>query len=102
MLVVHVFVHVKPESIEEFIQATIENAHSSLLEPGIVRFDVVQQDDDPGKFVLIEVYRALDDPSRHKETAHYARWSEVVKPMMAEPRFSVKYHNLVPEDSRLG
>lgn len=102
MLVVHVFVHVKPECIEEFILATIENARHSLQEPGIVRFDVVQQNDDPGKFVLIEIYRTADDPSRHKETAHYARWSEVVKPMMAEPRYSVKYHNLFPEDSRLG
>ena len=102
MLVVHVFVHVKSEYIEEFTQATMENARNSIQEPGIVRFDLVQQDDDPRKFVLIEIYRTSDDPSRHKETAHYARWSNVVKPMMAEPRYSEKYHNIFPDDSHLG
>ena len=102
MLVVQVFVHVKLGFIQEFIHATVENARNSIQEPGIVRFDVVQQDDDHSKFVLIEIYRTPDAPGRHKETAHYARWSNVVKPMMAEPRYSAKYHNIFPDDSHLG
>jgi (4S)-4-hydroxy-5-phosphonooxypentane-2,3-dione isomerase len=99
MLVVHVFVHVKPEFLEEFIQATIENARNSIQEPGVARFDVLQQNDDPCKFVLVEFYRTPDDPSRHKETKHYARWRDAVESMMAEPRYSLKYHNIYPEDS---
>ena len=99
MLVVHVMVQVKPDYLEEFIQATLENARNSILEPGIARFDVVQQNDDPYKFVLIEIYRTQDDPSRHKETVHYARWRDAVEKMMAVPRYSVKYHNLFPEDA---
>ena len=102
MLVVHVYVHVKTDYIEKFIKATTENARNSIQEPGIVRFDVVQQIDDPGKFVLVEIYRTADDTSRHKETAHYARWSDVVKPMMAEQRYSLKFHNIFPDNSRLG
>ena len=99
MLIVHVFVHVKPDSVDAFIEATRENARSSLREPGIARFDVVQQDDDPTRFVLIEAYRTADDPARHKETAHYAAWRDAVEPMMAEPRRSVKYHEIHPEPS---
>ena len=99
MLVVHVCVHVKPEYLEDFIRATIENARCSLQEPGIARFDVLQENDNPCKFVLIEIYRTSDDPARHKETAHYARWRDAVEKMMAEPRASVKYHNLYPDDS---
>ncbi len=98
MLVVHVFVHVKPEFLDEFIHATIENAHNSIQEPGVARFDFVQQNDDLCKFVLVEIYRTPDAPSRHKETAHYARWRDTVEKMMAEPRYSVKYHNLYPGD----
>jgi (4S)-4-hydroxy-5-phosphonooxypentane-2,3-dione isomerase len=97
MLVVHVFVHVKPECLEDFIQATIENARNSIQEPGIARFDVVQQDDDPCKFLLIEIYRTPQDPSRHKDTPHYAMWRDAVEVMMAEPRASVKYHILFPD-----
>ena len=98
MLVVHVFVHVKPEYVEAFTAATIENARDSVREPGIARFDVIQQQDDPTRFVLVEVYRTPDDPARHKETAHYARWRDSVAEMMAEPRSSVKYANLFPDD----
>jgi len=98
MLVVHVFVHVKPEAVEAFKAATLENARNSVQEPGIARFDVVQQVDDPTRFVLVEVYRAADDPGRHKETAHYKRWRETVADMMAEPRYSVKYTNVFPDD----
>ncbi len=98
MLVVHVFVHVKPEAVEAFKAATLENARNSVQEPGIARFDVVQQVDDPTRFVLVEVYRTADDPARHKETAHYKRWRETVADMMAEPRYSVKYTNVFPDD----
>jgi len=97
MLIVHVFVHVKPESVDAFAAATLENARNSIREPGIVRFDVVQQEDDPTRFLLIEIYRTPADPARHKETAHYAAWRDAVEPMMAEPRRSVKYGALFPE-----
>jgi len=99
MLVVHVHVHVKPESVEAFKQATIENAIQSLQEPGIARFDIVQQNDDPTRFVLVECYRTPDDPARHKETAHYAQWRDAVAGMMAEPRASEKFSNVFPEDA---
>ena len=91
MLIVHVHVHVKAECVEEFQQVALENARESVKEPGIARFDVVQQTDDPTLFVLVEVYRTADAPAKHKETAHYAKWRDAVAPMMAEPRTSVKY-----------
>ena len=97
MIIVHVFVHVKPENVEAFTAATLENARQSVNEPGIVRFDVVQQDDDPTQFLLIEIYRNAGDPALHKETAHYAKWRDTVASMMAEPRRSMKYHALFPE-----
>ena len=99
MFIVHVLVHVKPDYIEAFKQASLENARNSVQEPGVARFDVIQQHDDPTRFVLVEVYRTVDDPARHKETAHYLRWRETVARMMAEPRQGVKYDNLFPEDS---
>ena len=99
MLIVHVHVLVKPECVEAFRQATLENGRQSVLEPGIARFDVVQQEDDPTRFVLVEAYRTPEAPARHKETAHYATWREAVAPMMAEPRRSVKYRNAFPEDA---
>ena len=99
MLVVHVHVHVKPEYIEAFKQASLDNARQSVREPGIARFDVVQQQDDPTRFVLVEVYRHADAPARHKETPHYARWRDTVAPMMAEPRSSVKFNNVFPDDA---
>jgi quinol monooxygenase YgiN len=98
MFIVHVFVHVKPELVEAFIDATLENARNSVQEPGIARFDVVQQLDDPNRFVLVEVYRTSDDPARHKETAHYKTWRATVADMMAEPRSSVKYANVYPNE----
>jgi quinol monooxygenase YgiN len=97
MLIVHVFVHVKPERAGEFAAATLENARNSVREPGVIRFDVIQQEDDPTRFVLVEIYRSLADPARQKETAHYATWRDAVEPMMAEPRRSVKYRALWPE-----
>ena len=96
MLVVHVHVHVRPGSEAAFAEATRENARQSVREPGVVRFDVVQQTDDPTRFVLVEVYRTADDPARHKETAHYAVWRDAVEPMMAEPRRSVRYAEVFP------
>lgn len=99
MLIVHVHVQVKPEAVEAFREATLENARLSVQEPGIARFDVVQQAEDPARFVLVEVYRTDDAPARHKETAHYARWRDTVADMMAEPRRSVKYRNLFPADA---
>jgi quinol monooxygenase YgiN len=96
MLVVHVHVHVKEGSIDAFKEATRANARQSVQEPGIARFDVVQQQDDPAQFVLVEVYRTPEDPARHKETAHYQTWRETVADMMASPRHSVKYANVYP------
>lgn len=98
MLVVHVHVRVKPECVEAFKQATAENARASLQEPGIARFDAVQQMEDPTRFVLVEAYRTPADPARHKETAHYATWRDAVAPMMAESRTSVKFANVFPAD----
>ncbi len=98
MLIVHVHVHVKPEFVEQFRQASLMNARSSVQEPGIARFDVLQQADDPARFVLVEVYRDAGAPARHKETAHYAAWRDAVADMMAEPRWSVKYSNVFPFD----
>ena len=91
MLIVHVHVHVKPDSVEAFRQATLDNASNSVKEPGVVRFDVVQQQDDPTRFVLVEVYRSVEATTAHKETAHYAKWRDTVAGMMAEPRSSLKY-----------
>ena len=94
MLIVHVQVHVKPEHIEAFKLATIENAGNSVKEPGIARFDVVQQAGDPSRFVLVEAYRDAEAPARHKATAHYKAWAERVADMLAEPRSRVVYGNI--------
>jgi quinol monooxygenase YgiN len=99
MLVVHVHVHVKPEHIDSFKQATLANACESLKEPGVARFDVVQQQDDPARFVLVEVYRDAAAAAAHKETKHYPVWRDAVAPLMAEPRFSVKFNNIFPNDT---
>jgi quinol monooxygenase YgiN len=100
MLVVHVHVHVKSECIEAFKQATLANARESLKEPGVARFDVVQQQDDPTRFVLMEVYRDANAATAHKETRHYPVWRDAVAPMMVEPRFSVKFNNVFPDDDQ--
>jgi (4S)-4-hydroxy-5-phosphonooxypentane-2,3-dione isomerase len=97
MLIVHVHVCVKPESVAAFRQATIENARASIQEPGIARFDVVEQQDDATQFVLIEVYRTTEAAAAHKETAHYAKWRDAVVDMMAEPRRSVKFNAVFPD-----
>jgi len=99
MLIVHVHVHVKTECVEAFRAATLANARASVREPGIARFDVCAQQDDPTRFVLVEVYRDAAAPALHKETAHYATWRDTVAPMMASPRSSVKFTNLHPDDA---
>ena len=98
MLIVHVHVQVKPEFLEAFKHASMENARHSVQEPGIARFDVVQQQDDPTRFVLVEAYRTPEAPAAHKETKHYQAWRDAVAPMMAEPRSSVTFANLFPHD----
>ncbi|UCF95491.1 MAG: antibiotic biosynthesis monooxygenase [Desulfobacterales bacterium] len=102
MFIVHVFVHVKSDKVEEFKSASMENARNSLQEPGVARFDVIQQQDDPRRFVLVEVYRTADDPARHKETPHYQEWRETVENMMAEPRRAIKYQNVFPGEGGWG
>jgi autoinducer 2-degrading protein len=97
MLIVHVFAHVKPECVQMFKEATVQNARQSVQEPGIARFDVVQQLDDPTRFVLIEIYRTADASSAHKETAHYLKWRDLVAPMMSEPRASTKFAAVFPD-----
>ncbi len=98
MLIVHVFVKVKPEQVEAFRAATLENARNSVQEPGIARFDVLQEQDEPTRFVLVEVYRTSEDPGKHKETSHYQKWRDTVADMMAEPRTSIKYTNVFPDE----
>ena len=96
MVIIHVHIHVKPDRIEDFKRATLENARNSLKEPGIARFDFLRRKDDPNRFVLIEVYRTPEDPARHKETAHYQKWRDAVADWMAEPRKGVSYEALFP------
>ena len=98
MLAIHVSVHVKSQYIEAFKNASTENARQSVKEPGVARFDVMQQADDPTRFVLVEVYRTSDDPARHKETDHYLKWRDTVAEMMAEPRSAIKYTNIFPDE----
>lgn len=97
MLIVVVHIHVKPDCIEAFITATVDNVTNSLKEPGIARFDFIQQSDDPGRFLLIEAYRDAEAPALHKRTGHYARWRDTVESMMAQPRFSTKCVNIAPD-----
>ncbi len=102
MLIVHVHVHVKEGMEEAFRRESLQNAQKSIEEPGIARFDVLQQADDPRRFVLVEVYRTPEDPARHKETEHYQAWRCKVAEMMAEPRHSVNYGNVFPDDQGWG
>jgi len=98
LLIVHVDVHVKPDAVEAFRAATLANARASLSEPGVARFDVLQDRDDPTRFVLTEVYRTADAPAAHKETAHYRIWRDTVADLMAEVRTSRKFVNVFPDD----
>lgn len=100
MLVVHVHVHVKPECIDAFKTATLENASASLKEPGVARFDVIQNQGNPTHFILVEVYATDDAPAAHKETRHYQIWRDTVADMMAEPRASDKFVSIFPSEPR--
>ncbi len=102
MHIMHVFIHVKADKLEEFRKATEANASASIQEQGVARFDFLQQADDPTRFLLVEVYRTPEDAGKHKETAHYNRWREIVEPLLAEPRSRITYHNLVPDDAGWG
>ena len=99
MHIVHVFIHVKPEFIEPFKAACLDNASNSVQEAGVRRFDVIQQQDDATRFVLLEVYRDEAANAAHKETAHYARWRDTVAEWMVEPRYAVKYTNIFPDEA---
>jgi autoinducer 2-degrading protein len=99
MLVVLVYCHVKAEFVDIFRQACIENASSSVKEPGIARFDVLQDSEDPTRFTLVEVYRTPDAPARHRETAHYQIWRDTVAEILAEPRTRTLNYNVFPDDS---
>src|SRR6185437_3658356 len=98
MLVVHVHVRVRPGQVEEFLAATLVNARASLAEPGVLRFDVIQDDADPAHWVLVEVYRDVDASAAHKLTQHYATWRDAVAEMMAEPRASTRFSAVFPPD----
>ncbi len=100
MLVVHVHLHIKDEFIDQFKETSIENARNSIKEPGIARFDVIQSNDDPARFVLNEVYRTMEAAAAHKDTDHYKKWRDAVEEMMVEPRYSIKYTNLFPKDEK--
>ena len=99
LIIVHVHVHVKPDAVEAFRAATLDNARASVREPGVARFDVLQAADDPTRFVLCEVYRTADAPAAHKETAHYKKWRDTVTDLMAEPRVGTRYANVFPDAS---
>lgn len=98
MLIVHVFIHVKPDQVEAFKGATLENARNSMREEGVERFDVIQQELDPTRFVLVEVYRAPEAQLSHRETAHYQKWRAQAEPMMVEPRTSIRYVSVFPAE----
>jgi quinol monooxygenase YgiN len=99
MLILHVHIQVKPECIEAFKAASLANARASVQEPGVARFDVCQQNDDPARFILLEAYRDAAGHAAHRETPHYALWRDSVNSMMATTRTSVKYTNLFPDDA---
>jgi len=98
MVIVHVYCHVKPEHVDRFRDASLENARESLKEPGVARFDLVQEAEDPTRFALLEVYRTEADPPKHKETAHYAKWRDTVEGLLVEPRSRTRYTNVAPPD----
>lgn len=97
MVIVHVHVRVVADGVEAFREASLSNARASIQEPGIARFDVIQQEDDQTRFELIEIYRTPEAAAAHKATAHYAAWRDAVAPLMAEPRTSTRYRPVYPE-----
>ena len=91
MRITCVHVHVKPENVEEFRDAILENQKGTIQEPGNIRFDIHQQADDPCRFMLYEVFESDEAAMKHKETPHYLKWRDTVQDYMAEPRVGVKY-----------
>jgi quinol monooxygenase YgiN len=102
MQIVHVEIQIKPESMDAFLEATIENARNSLQEPGILRFDFLQHSEDPTRFLLYEVYKTAEDIDLHKQTAHYLKWRDSATEMMAQPRVGTKYRNIYPGEDGWG
>ena len=98
MVILHVHVHVRSEHLDAFREATLENARNSIREPGVLRFDFVQQADDPARFVLVEVYRDESAIEAHRQSAHYAKWRDLAEPMMAEPRRRTLFKAVFPEE----
>lgn len=99
MLIYMVHVNVRDGDIQAFIKATTENAKKSINEPGIIRFDICQQDEDPKRFLMIEVYKDKDAVDAHKATSHYLKWRDAVEPMMADKRLGVRYKEIFPDIS---
>ena len=99
MFILQVFIHVKPEHLDAFMEATKENSRNTVQEPGCVRFDILQQNEDPTRLVLHEIYKDSTDLDHHRTTPHFAKWRETVADMFAEPRYSIQYHSVYPADS---
>lgn len=99
MLIVHVHVRLRPGHVAAFLAATLINARASLGEPGVLRFDVIQDNDDPDHVVLVEVYTGADAAAAHKQEPHYATWRDTVAKMMARPRESAKFSVVFPAGS---
>lgn len=100
MIVIHVDIHVKAEQRQAFIEAALANARQSILEPGVIRFDIIQREEDPDRFMLVEVYRDEAAIEAHKQSGHYLAWREQVTDMMAEPRTHARYRALFPPEER--
>lgn len=98
MIIVHISVHVKSDKVEDFKEVTLKNARNSIQEPGIVRFDIIQQEDDPTRFLLEEIYSNSDAIAKHKETIHYAEWRDAAEPLMSEPRKKITYIKIFPDN----
>jgi autoinducer 2-degrading protein len=98
MFVVCVSIHVRPNRLDDFIAATLDNARNTRLEPGNLRFDVLRQEQDPARFTLYEVYRGPEDFAAHQQTPHYLRWKQAVADWMAEPRVGVRHSSLFPAE----
>jgi (4S)-4-hydroxy-5-phosphonooxypentane-2,3-dione isomerase len=97
MIVTIVHVYVKPANVNDFIRATAENHKASVKEPGNLRFDILQDEKDPGKFVLYEAYESERAVAAHKETSHYLTWRDTVAPWMVKAREGVRHRLLFPE-----
>lgn len=99
MYVVIVQIHVKPKCLDSFISATLKNVSCSLQEPGVVRFDFIQNIEESNRFILIEIYTSKDAQLEHKQTDHYKIWKNEVANMMLEPRVGSFYESIFPKDS---